>query len=150
MKTILFIAFLVTGCLVGAVCQTHLYHGTWTRLGTSYLFEFDLHLEQGKGNTVDGYFNWKFVQYDENDTFSVSYYEDKIGMTAKEYVRGTWDDATKTYHLKGYQKDDPNSIIALDEYLLKVDGNGDIEGETKSHDSWLGRINAKALVLLDL
>lgn len=148
MKSILIL--IATTCWLNANCQTQLFHGTWTRLGTNYIFEFDLHLEHGAGNNVTGFFNWKFIQYDESDAFSVSYYKDKIGLTAKEYLRGTWDAATKTYHLKGYAKDDPNTIIALDEYLLKVDGNGDIGGETSSRNSWLGRINAKALPLLDL
>ncbi|MBK9017283.1 MAG: hypothetical protein IPM82_26295 [Saprospiraceae bacterium] len=150
MKTLLILGLFTATFLQNADCQTQLFHGTWTRLGSNYLFEFDLHLEHGAGNNVEGYFNWKFVQYDEEDAFSVSYYKDKIGATAKEYVRGTWDPTSHTYHLKGYKKDDPDTIIALDEYLLKVDGNGDLGGDTKSHDSWLGRINAKSLVLLDL
>ena len=150
MKTILLIGLLATTCCVTATSQTQLYHGTWTRLGTNYLFEFDLHLEHGAGNSVEGYFSWKFVKYDENDSFSVSYYQDKIGMTAKEYVKGTWDATTHTYHLKGFKKDDPNNIIALDEYLLTVDGNGDLEGKTNSQGTWQGRINAQSLVLLDL
>jgi hypothetical protein len=150
MKAILFIGLFTATFWQNADCQTHLFHGTWTRLGTVYVFEFDLQLEHGASNTVEGHFNWKFVQYDEDDAFSVSYYQDKIGLTAKEYVRGTWNPADRTYHLKGYKKDDPNAIISLDEYLLKVDGNGDLGGDTRSHDSWLGRINAKVLVLLDL
>lgn len=149
MKTILILGLFVTTICLDANAQTHLFHGSWTRLGTRYLFDFDLHLEHGAGNSVEGFFIWKFVQYDEDDAFSVSYYREKIGATAKEYLRGTWDATTQTYHLKGYAKDDPDAIIALDEYLLKMDGNGDLGGETKSHGSWLGRINAKALVLLE-
>ncbi len=150
MKTILILGLFVTNFWLDATCQTQLFHGTWTRLGTQYLFDFDLHLEHGAGGKVTGYFIWKFVQYDENDAFSVNYYQDKIGLTAKEYVSGTWDAATRTYQLKGYEKDDPNAIIALDEYLLKVDENGDLGGDTKSQGTWLGRIHAKRLVLLDL
>jgi len=52
--------------------------------------------------------------------------------------------------LTGYAKEDPDNIIALDQYRLKVDGNGDLGGDTKAKGSWQGRINAKALVLLDL
>lgn len=150
MKSIIFTSLLIANFLVDATCQTQLFHGTWFRLGSDYLFEFDLHLEHGAGNAVSGYFNWKVVKYDENDAFGAEYYRDKLGMTAKEYVSGTWDATTHTYYLKGYHKDDPNAIIALDEYQLKVDENGDIGGETKSHGTWLGRINAKGLVLLDL
>lgn len=150
MKSTILLGIFIANCCLSAVSQTKLFHGTWTRLGTEYLFEFDLHLEHGQGNTVSGYFNWKIVRYDENDPFGADYYRDKLGMTAKEYVSGRWDAATRTYHLKGYAKDDPNTIIALDEYLLPVDNNGDIGGKTKSHDSWLGRINATSVVLLNL
>lgn len=150
MKTIFILGLFVATSWLGATAQPHLFQGSWTRLGTNYRFDFELHLEHGAGNSVEGYFNWKFVQYDENDSFSVSYYQDKIGATAKEYVRGSWNPADRTYRLKGYKKDDPHAIIALDEYLLKVDGNGDLGGDTRSHDSWLGRINAKALALHNL
>lgn len=150
MKTILLTCLLSIGFYAQANSQTRLYQGTWIRLSTGYLFEFDLHLEHGTGNMVQGYFNWKFLKCDENDAFAVSYYKDKIGMTAKEYIRGTWDANSHTYYLKGYKKDDPNEIISLDEYQLKVDENGDLGGETKSQGTWLGRINAKALPLLNI
>lgn len=151
MKKTLFISFLlVSVCTVAATAQIQLFHGTWTRLGTGYIFDFDLKLEHGTGNKVQGYFDWKFVQYDENDPFSVSYYKDKVGLTAREYVKGTYEPASKTYHVTGYAKDDPDTIISLDEYLLKLDSNGDIGGETSSKNTWLGRINAKSLPLLDL
>lgn len=150
MKTAFILVLFFSTCWLGATAQTHLFQGSWTRLGTSYRFDFELHLEHGAGNSVKGYFNWKFVQYDENDSFSVSYYRDKIGATAREYVSGTWNPADRTYRLKGYKTEDPHAIIAMDEYLLKVDGNGDLGGDTRSHDSWLGRINAKALSLLNL
>lgn len=150
MKKTLFVAILFASVCTTAHAQIQLFHGTWTRLGTGYVFDFDLKLEHGAGNKVQGFFDWKFVQYDEKDPFSVSYYKDKIGLTAKEYVKGTYDPATKTYHVTGYAKDDPDAIISLDEYLLKVDGNGDLGGETRSQNTWLGRINAKSLPLLDL
>ncbi len=149
MKKCLVLSLLVTALCLNSNAQTHLFHGSWTRLGTGYLFDFDLHLEH-TGNKVEGYFNWKFVQYDETDGFGTEYYKDKIGLTAREYVQGTWNPAERSYHLKGYKKDDPHTIIALDEYLLRVDGNGDLGGDTRSHGTWLGRINAKSLVLLDL
>jgi len=149
MKKCLVPSLLVTTFCLNLNAQTHLFHGSWTRVGTSYLFEFDLHLEH-TGNNVEGYFIWKFVQYDETDGFGADYYKDKIGLTAREYVHGTWNPADHSYHLKGYKKDDPNMIIALDEYLLRMDDNGDLGGDTCSHGTWLGRINANSLVLLDL
>ncbi len=146
MKTLLFLSLFLLTSYPDAACQTQHFRGSWTRIGTNYLFDFDLHLEHGAGNQVQGHFDWKFVQYDETDEFSVSYYRNKIGATAKEYVKGTWNPTTRTYHLKGYKKDDPNAIIATDEYLLKLDSDGDIGGETKSHNTWLGRINGELAI----
>lgn len=150
MKKILLSILLLANISFVAEAQVQLFHGSWTRLGTGYLFDFDLRLEHGAGNQVQGFFDWKFMQYDPDDPFSASYYKDKIGLTAREYVNGTYDPTTKTYHVTGYAKDDPDAIISLDEYLLKIDAQGDIGGETRSQNTWLGRINAKSLPLQDL
>jgi len=150
MKKVLLSVLLLASISLGAGAQVQLFHGTWTRIGTGYVFDFDLRLEHGAGNQVQGFFDWKFVQYDPDDPFSVSYYKDKLGLTAREYVKGTYDPATRTYHVVGYAKEDPEAIISLDEYLLKMDGDGNIGGETRSQNTWLGRINAKSLPLQDL
>ena len=119
--------------------------GHWTKIGTTYDFGFDLYIKHTGGNTVEGVFTWEFISYDKNILGSKSYYEEKIGLKAKEFVRGTYDPATKEYYLQGYKKEDPHRIIALDHYKLKEDKNGDIGGDTKAHGTWKGRINGKAV-----
>lgn len=125
--------------------QTKHFQGTWTKLGTTYVFEFDLYLNHTEGKNVDGYFDWKVTAPDEKNVYSTSHYNERLGTTAREYLKGTYDEKSKTYVLSGYKKDDPNLIIDPDDYILKVDENGDIGGKTKAHGTWKGRINGKPL-----
>ena len=93
---------------------------------------------------MKGVFHWELVNYDENFPASKAYYKEKIGLQAKEYVRGTYNASTKEYILKGYKKDDPHLIIGLDLYRIKEDENGHIGGDTKTEGTWKGRINGQS------
>ena len=123
--------------------QTKHFTGNWTKIGTTYDFSFTLHLKHLHGNKVKGYFKWELVSYDENYPLSVNHYKNRIGKKAKEFVSGTYDKSTKTYHLKGYKKEDPDLIIGKDYYKIQVDENGDIGGDTRTSGTWQGRINGK-------
>lgn len=123
--------------------QIQQFQGNWTKLGTTYNFEFDLQIRHTDGNAVEGVFHWRVVNYDENEPASKAYYEEKIGLTAKEFVRGTYNPKSGEFLLKGYKKEDPNLIIGIDDYKIKMDENGDIGGDTKAAGTWLGRINGK-------
>ena len=126
-----------------SIGQTKHFDGTWTKISTTYAFDFDLILKEKVSNQVEGYFIWKVVNYDEYNIQSKEYYENKIGLTGKEYVIGTYNPFEDEYLLKGYKKEDPNAIIGTDIYRLKVDENGNIGGTTNANGTWLGRINAK-------
>jgi hypothetical protein len=125
------------------IAQEKHFQGAWTMIGTTYVFEFDLYLKHDANNNVVGHFDWKVAKFDEHSPSSKDYYQPKIGKTAKEFVRGTFNPATKEYVLKGYKKDDPHMIISTDHYRLKLDENGDIGGDSKAHNTWKGRINGK-------
>ena len=127
------------------LAQENHFRGTWTMIGTTYAFEFDLFLKHDANNNVAGHFDWKVVQYDENSPESKDYYKPKLGTTAKEFVRGTFNPKTKEYILRGYKKEDPNLIISTDIYRLIIDDNGDIGGDSKAHNTWKGRINGNAV-----
>ena len=128
--------------------QVRQFTGTWTKLNTTYVFEFDLVLKH-QGNKVEGYFIWKVVELDKHSSWSKDYYGDKIGLTGKEYIRGSWFPSRNMYKFKGYKKEDPHLIIGLDNYELQLDELGNIGGKTKTMGSWLGRINGE-LVEMDL
>lgn len=123
--------------------STKKYNGTWTRTSTTYVYDFDLILKTKASNKAEGFFVWTLVNYDENSEASKNYYAHKVGKTAKEYVRGTYNPSAREYTLEGYKKDDPNQIIGIDSYKLTVDKSGNIEGTSKTGGSWTGIIKAK-------
>lgn len=134
--------------VVNLSAQVRQFKGTWTKINTTYVFEFDLILKH-QGNKVEGYFIWKVIQLDENSSFSKNHYKDRIGLTGKEFIRGSWYPSTNSYKFQGYRKEDPHQIIGLDYYELQLDEFDDIGGKTSTAGSWLGRINGK-LVEMDL
>lgn len=125
--------------------QTQQFDGTWTKVYTTYMFDFELTLKSGDSDSVSGFFIWKVVMYDEQNFMSKVHYQNKIDFTAIEYVKGIYNSTSGECHLKGYKKDDPDNIIALDTYKLKIDQNGEIGGTTNSNGSWLGRIQGKEI-----
>ena len=147
MKKSLLLLFLFSSTILlnPLTAQIKRFTGNWTKIGTTYDFQFDLFIQHTGGNQVKAVFKWQAIAYDVNDPFSIEYYGEKIGLEAKEYVRGTYDKNTQQYILKGYKKDDPHRIIGLDLYRLNVDKNGDIGGDTRAHHTWKGRINGKAV-----
>lgn len=58
----------------------------------------------------------------------------KAGSTATEYVRGTFNPASRMLILSGYRKDDPNDIVILDKYSLTLaENNQSLSGGSKSN-----------------
>ena len=126
--------------------QSLYFEGSWTKTGTTYEFPFQLVLIHQE-NIVEGYFLWQIQELDENNSISKMYYESKLGLNAKEFVKGSYDLQNETYYLKGYKKEDPHNIISLDSYKLKISKEGIINGSTKSDGNWHGRIDGKEIRL---
>lgn len=141
MKYIIAVLFLWN--TLALLAQNKHFCGTWTKENTTYQFNFNLQLSFTAGQGVEGYFDWALVRFDEYDERSSTYYKNKIGATAREYVRGTYNSSTKSYILKGYKKDDPQHIISLDTYYLMEDENREVSGTSDAHGSQKGRINGK-------
>ncbi len=139
--------FFLSSNPVKLTAQAKQFHGQWNLIGTTYLFEFDLLLQHSSDNKVEGRFEWTVVRYDEHDTSSKDYYQSKLGSSATEFVRGTYDPRTRSYLLRGYKKRDPHQIISTDHYRLKVDDGGHLGGPTQAHGSWKGRINGQAVFI---
>ena len=123
--------------------QTHKFTGTWTKVLTTYEFDFELYLTVDAKNEVKGFFVWKVINYDKYNKSSIEYYADKLGLTAKEYVRGTYNPIRRELIMQGYKKDDPHSIIGIDTYKLEIDESGNIGGTTKANGTWMGIINGQ-------
>jgi len=67
--------------------------------------------------------------------------QSKVGLTAVEYVKGSYDQGTRMLTMEGYRKDDPNDIVSLDKYrLVLAEGSRSLEGKTWNHGGWRGRL----------
>lgn len=127
----------------GTHAQTEHFVGQWTKEGTTYVFDFVLTINHLDGGAVNGQFNWTVARPDELAPESIMWYESKIGHTAIEYVRGSYDNSSGELLLQGYKKEDPNLIISLDHYRLKIIGEHTLQGNSKAHGTWQGVIDGK-------
>jgi hypothetical protein len=112
------------------------WQGQWSSpYGT--IFSSNLYLEStDRSNGVQGKINWTMKSTPQQSKQS------KIGLTAVEYVRGSYNQETRMLTMEGYRKDDPNSIITLDKYRLVLAEDGrSLSGATWNHGGWRGRLS---------
>jgi hypothetical protein len=109
--------------------------GQWsTDSGT--LLDFELTLTDMQNNGVDGQIKWTLRRTVRPDKV------DKIGLSAIEYVRGTFDPVTGSLKMSGYNKDDPNDVLVMvDDYKLTVSSDGKtLSGVAKNGGKWNGHV----------
>ena len=150
MKRILLVCGILLGSLVcsaqaGGVAGE--WRGIWTD-PTGYVFTVTMTLETGLGcktcaaagdGSIRGKIVWMLRKTPANATPELAA---KVGMTGTELVKGERK-GEGLLVLKGYQKDDPNSIIGLDQYRLAISDNGMvIGGITNNNGSWTGQLIA--------
>jgi hypothetical protein len=111
------------------------WRGQWsTDSGT--LLDFELTLSDTPNNSVDGQIKWTLRRTVRPDKV------DKIGQSAIEYVRGTFDPTTGSLKMSGYNKDDPNNVLVMvDDYKLTVSPDGKtLNGQAKNGGKWNGHV----------
>ena len=109
--------------------------GEWsTRSGT--LLDFELNLTEAGNNGLEGQIKWTMRRTARPDKM------DKIGLSATEYVRGSYDPATGIVIISGYSKDDPNGVLVmLDVYKLNVSSDGHVlTGLARNGGKWNGHL----------
>lgn len=109
--------------------------GQWsTASGT--LLDIVIDFSATPGNGVDGQIKWTMRSTVRPDKM------DKIGLSAVEYVRGTYEPETGVILMSGYKKDDPdNVLVMLDNYRLTVSEDGSrLTGLARNGGKWNGRI----------
>jgi hypothetical protein len=109
--------------------------GEWsTASGT--LLDFELTLNETGSNNLEGQIKWTMRKTARPDKM------DKIGLSATEFVRGTFDPATGSVNMSGYGKDDPNNVLVmLDVYKLNVSSDGHtLSGSARNGGKWNGHI----------
>ncbi len=110
--------------------------GDWsTKSGT--LLDIEIDLFEMQENRLDGQIKWTLRKTVRPDKM------DKVGLSAIEYVRGTYDPASGGVRMSGYRKDDPNDVLVmLDEYRLSVSADGKkLTGEARNGGRWNGYLN---------
>lgn len=136
MKKTLFLAVAVllgTNILVGQNKEIlGKWKGEWSNQNGFY-FKFSLDLREDNLGDIEGEFTWKLIKSPR------AYEQSKLGLTAIEYIVGTYDHSSRELEIKGINKKDPNSIIGLDVYHLKLSLNNDVlDGKTANHGTWKG------------
>ncbi len=89
--------------------------GSWTGdltypSGASFSGQADL-TDEGNGR-VRGQIVWTFTRAGNRSR------TEKVGLSATEFVQGTYDAATRTLSLNGYSESDAYDLIILDKYRL--------------------------------
>jgi hypothetical protein len=110
--------------------------GEWsTKSGT--LLDIEISLAETRNYGLDGQIRWTLRRTARNDKL------DKIGLSATEFVRGSYDPVTGSVRMTGYKKDDPyNVLVMLDEYSLKVSPNGrKLTGVARNGGKWNGSLD---------
>jgi hypothetical protein len=108
--------------------------GDWSSPSGAYLtIVVDLN-DDGAGG-ITGRIEWTLRRTNRPDKKS------KIGMSATEYVSGTFDPGTRVLSMKGYRKDDPDNVLVMvDTYRLDLSGNT-LKGKALNGGKWDGSVN---------
>lgn len=105
--------------LSNAFAQVTYYKGEWTKINSEENFSAFLKLDV-KDSVVKGEIIWTYKAIDSADDASVKYYKGQKGKMGIEYVKGIYSSKTYDIQFEGISKTDPDLIIGLDKYLLKL------------------------------
>lgn len=109
--------------------------GDWSTSSGAY-YKFDLALNESDGH-VDGQITWTLVRTTRPDKMGMQ------GMSATEYVRGTFDPASRQVNMRGTSKSDPNGLLVmLDQYRLHLSPDErTLNGSARNGGKWNGTVN---------
>ena len=109
--------------------------GTWTT-DSGTLLDIEISLTDTQNNALDGQIKWTMRRTVRPDKM------DKIGLSATEFVRGSFDPATGNVKMSGYSKDDPNNVLVMvDTYKLNISADGHtLSGLARNGGKWNGHL----------
>ena len=88
-------------------------------------------------NNAHGVINWSVSRVDPK---AAAQYRDKMSATAREFVEGTYNPATKTVQIHGTTKEDPAGIIGLETYEINLLNSNTAMGKSETEGTWEGSI----------
>ena len=120
-----------------AVPSTSRWSGTW-KGSDGHRFTYSIQLNT-QGTQTQGRILWTLAATPKGSRLS-----NRVGDMGTEYVKGTFDLATRRFHLIGTRVDD-TSLIGTDEYKLDVAPDGQtIEGRTKGNSApWTNELRGR-------
>ncbi len=141
-KISLFLVFLFIYTV--SFAQTKYYKGEWSKTGTSYVFKAFVKLEF-KGSKIEGEILWTIALANQLDSSMAAYYKNKMNRLGVEVISGDYNAVTRDVSFAGVSKIDPDNIIGLDIYALKLSSDGiKLFGKTESGGTGKGVFYAVA------
>jgi len=147
MKKIFFTSALLVIFYTGfSQVTTSYYKGEWTRKNKQDLFTGIFKIGIKKDGHATGQFVWTVWAVDSTNSSLLDMYIEKKGMSGIEYVEGTFNAETNDFYFEGKSKDDPNLILGLDKYHIKLTANKQtIYGTTETEGTNEGLVFAVTL-----
>lgn len=106
--------------------QAAYYKGEWTVKDKTDLFTCISKIEIQKDGTAKGTFIWKYISIDSNNAELVQLYKGKKGRSGIEYTEGRFNANTNDLFLSTSKLEDPNQIIGLTKYYIKLSADKEI------------------------
>ena len=103
--------------------QVTYYKVEWSMKNKQDLFTGICKIELKDNTDIKGEIAWTFLAVDSTDKSMMDMYEGKKGKSGIEKVGGSYTATTHDVYFEGIDKDDPNLILALDKYSLKLSAN---------------------------
>jgi hypothetical protein len=103
----------------GISAQVSYYKGEWTKVNSQENFSALVRLDV-KDSLVTGEIIWTFIAIDSTNGDLVKYYKGQKGKMGIENVKGMYSAKTHDIQFEGMSKTDPDLIIGMDKYLLKL------------------------------
>ena len=142
----LFLIFILIFAFYNGFTQVLYFKGEWTTKNKHDLFTGIFKIEIKNDGTATGQFIWIFLAVDSTNSSLVETYREKKGMSGIEYVEGNFNAATHDFYFAGKSKDDPNLVLGLDKYHLKLAANKQaIYGSTETEGTNEGLVFAVKL-----
>ena len=107
------------------------WRGAWS--GSDYMYDAEMVLDVDADGDVAGQIAWTLRASPLADE------QEKVGLSAIEYVHGAYVADAGSLTLEGYDREDPHELIGYDSYRLVVSENQSLMvGLTGNNGSWDG------------
>jgi hypothetical protein len=114
-------------------------NGTWNGIfydDEGSVFQAAMHLKVSDDGVIEGDIKWTLKKAPGGRDQS------KVGHSGIEYVKGKYDSSSHVLTFAGNRSDDPDQVIALDNYKLFFADNGQvIGGISKNQGNWRGMLS---------